>query len=362
MNSKRVIFHVDMDAFYASVEIRENSDLENKPVVVGVGPNVEKFKGVVSTASYKAREYGIKAGIPLIQAYNKCKDIVIMPARISYYKEVSNNIMEILKKYSDKFQQISIDEAYLDVSKRIEDYDSIENLVNKIKEEILNNEGLTCSIGVGPNKSIAKIASGFKKPSGVTIINSDKIRKFLDPLPVKTIPGVGKKTKKLLAKRGIEKIKDLIKLSKSDLISLLGKAGGKIYDIAIGRESSEVKPRGPRKSLGFIRSFESSTDDIKKIKEKIKELSKSIIKKIQADDFQFRTMSIIIRFDDFSVITRSNSLTHHTNDYKVLIKNVIDLFDKVYDNEKRKIKRIGVRVSNLTKSSLKQEILSKYFE
>lgn len=362
MDQIRIILHIDMDAFYASVEIKDNQELKDLPVVVGIGPNIDNYKGVVSTASYKAREFGIKSGIPLSQAYNKNKDIIVLPARITYYREVSNRIMKILKSYADKFQQISIDEAFIDVSERIKNYDNLIDLINEIKNEIYEKEKLTCSVGAGPNKSVAKIASGFDKPSGITIVKPDEVDKFLNPLPVQKIPGVGKKTRKLLEKNGIKIIEDIKNTSRAKIISLLGKSGAKIYDIATGNDKSEVKPKGPRKSIGFIRSFEIAVHDVTKVYQKIEKLSKLIIKKLRRDGFQFKTVTIVIRYDDFSHITRSSTLGSYIKDYKVLVENAKELFDKEYKGEKRKIKRIGVRVSNLTKSKIKQETLSEYFK
>jgi len=362
MEQIRVIFHIDMDSFYASIEIRENGKYNDVPLVIGIGPNIKKNKGVVSTASYKAREYGIHSGMALKVAIRKCKELVILPARISYYKKVSNNIMRILKQFSDKFEQVSIDEAYLDVSNKSKQYSNILDLANEIKEKIYLKEKLTCSIGVGPNKTIAKIASGFQKPSGITIITPEKIKDFLYPLSVKKIPGVGIKIQKKLELQGIRTIGDVARNKKSKLIQLLGKVGGKIYDIATGQESLEVKPRGEVKSIGIIRSFEEPINDIHKIYEKISEIAEIIINKLNFKKLKFKTIGIILRFGDFSVLSRSKTITELSNNYNILVNNVKTLFNNIYTDENRKIKRIGIKVSNLEKTSKKQLNIKEFLD
>ncbi|MHA1696578.1 MAG: DNA polymerase IV [Candidatus Helarchaeota archaeon] len=361
MDQTRIIFHIDMDSFYASIEIRENPDYKELPLVVGIGPNIRKFKGVVSTASYKAREYGIYSGMSLGQAVNKCRDLVIVPARISFYKQISNNIMKILKKYADKFEQISIDEAYIDVSNRIKDFNEAKNLANRIKSEIYINEKLTCSVGIAPNKTIAKIASGYNKPSGITIVYPSKIREFLDPLSVKKIPGVGIKIQKILEQHNIRTIKDLTKTKKFEMIKLLGKVGGKIYDIAIGAENTEVKPRNHRKSIGIIRSFENATNDLSIIHDKLKSLSQLLFENLIVKQLKFKTIGIILRFDDFLIITRSKTLKNYVNDYNSLFENAKTLLDNIFAKDKRKVKRIGIKVSNLKKIKKNKYDLTDFF-
>ncbi|MHA1229874.1 MAG: DNA polymerase IV [Candidatus Helarchaeota archaeon] len=361
MERKRIILHIDMDAFYANIEIRENPDYNSRPLVVGIGPNIENFKGVVSTASYRAREFGIRSGMSLHQAYLKCKSLIIVPARISYYRSVSNNIMDILRKFSDKFEKVSIDEAYIDVSNKIDDFSKVYNLILRIKNEIYNAERLTCSVGAAPNKSIAKIASGFKKPSGITIVPPDAVRSFLDPLPVKKIPGVGDKTEKILHKYNIRKIGDILNVDRGFLISLLGKPGDKIYDIALGIENFEVKNKKKRKSFGFSKSFESPTTDTNLIYDKIDIFSENLGKKINENNIMFKTISITVKYDDFSSVTKSKTLPNFTNDFNLLNLYAKKLFDELFKNNTKKVKKIGVRVSNFKYILKNQSSLKSYF-
>jgi len=362
INKERVILHIDMDSFYASIEIRENPNLSNRPVVVGIGPNVKEYKGVVSTASYTARKYGIKSGMPLLKAYKKKKDIIVIPARISYYRKVSKKIMTILKKYADKFQQVSIDEAYLDVSNKIKEFGDIYEIIKSIKNEIYTKEKLTCSIGVGPNKSIAKIASAMNKPSGITIITKDNFKKILSPLSVDKIPGIGVKISSILKKNGIITIGDIIKTPKSKLISILGKKGEKIYNIATGQENSEVKPKDIVKSIGFMKTLEISTNEKSIITDILRKLSIKIVKKLKSQKLKFKTVNLTIRLDNFILINRSKTLLEYSNDFELLFKTIIEIFENIFTNKIRKINKIGVKVSNLKRETKVQKLIIEFLK
>ena len=216
----KVILHVDMDSFFSAVEVRETPELKGLPVIVGGGIRAEeekekvieehdkKIRGVVSTCSYEARAYGIHSAMPLSKAYELCTDAKFLPVNMPLYKRVSGEIMVILRKYADKIEQVSIDEAFLDVSTKVRrDWNDAREYAQLIKREILEKEELTCSIGIAPNKTIAKIASDFVKPDGLTVVEQEKAKEFLAPLPVKKIPGVGPKTEEMLKQMDIEQIK-----------------------------------------------------------------------------------------------------------------------------------------------------------
>src|SRR5512137_643764 len=194
----RVILHIDLDAFFPSVEAREHPEYKGKPVVVGADPKEGKGRGVVSSASYEARKFGIRSAMPISQAWKLCPDCVYLRPHFNLYIPASNNIMYILKSHADKFEQGGIDEAYLDISSRVKDFDEAEEFAKSLMDEVLEKTHLTCSIGVAPNKMIAKIASDFKKPYGLTVVKPEDVNGFLLPLKVRKIPGVGPKTERSL--------------------------------------------------------------------------------------------------------------------------------------------------------------------
>ena len=191
----RIIFHLDMDHFYTAVEERERLELKGKPVIVGADPKEGRGRGVVSTSNYEARKAGVRSGMPISRAWRLCPDAVYLPPNFPLYIKVSNEVMDIAKRYADKFEQWGIDEAFLDVSERVRDFDEAEALAREIKREILKEEKLTCSIGVGPNKLVAKVASDFQKPDGLTVVREEQVEAFLSPLPVRKLLWIGKKLK-----------------------------------------------------------------------------------------------------------------------------------------------------------------------
>ena len=194
-SNRRITFHVDMDSFFASVEIREKPELKGLPVIVGARPKEGKGRGVVSTCSYEARKYGIRSAMPISQAYRLCPRAVFLPVNMRLYSEVSARVMRLLRKFSEKFQQVSVDEAYLVPGPEICNFEEAAVYGLKIKDEVQKQEGVTCSVGIGPNKLIAKIASGFQKPDGLTVVRPEDVKEFLFPMPVSKIPGIGDKNK-----------------------------------------------------------------------------------------------------------------------------------------------------------------------
>src|SRR5512136_65468 len=205
----RIILHIDLDAFFPSVEVREHPELKGKPVVVGADPKEGKGRGVVSSASYEARKFGIRSAMPISRAWKLCPDSVFLRPHFDLYVPASNSIMRILKSHADKFEQGWIDEAYLDISNKVKDFDEAAEFAKRLMEEVLEKEKLTCSIGVAPNKLVAKIASDFKKPYGLTIVKPEDVQSFQFPLPVGKIPGVGATTERALKELNIETVHDL---------------------------------------------------------------------------------------------------------------------------------------------------------
>ena len=246
----RVILHVDLDAFFPSVEVREHPELKGKPVIVGADPKEGKGRGVVSSASYEARKFGIRSAMPISRAWKLCPEGVYLRPHFDLYIPASNSIMKILKSHADKFEQGGIDEAYLDISSRVKDFNEASEFAKKLMEEVLNIENLTCSIGVAPNKMLAKIGSDYRKPYGLTVIREEDAKVFLSPLNVRKIPGVGPKTERRLRDLKIETIGDLASLNPEQLTRLFGVWGSRLHEYANGIDYSEVREDRENRSGG----------------------------------------------------------------------------------------------------------------
>jgi len=365
----RIILHVDMDGFFAAVEVRENPNLKGLPVIVGgrIPPKDEEaaeeggersIKGVVSTCSYEAREYGVHSAMALAKAYKLCPNATFLPVNMPLYKKVSTELMSILKTYADKLEQVSIDEAFLDVSTKVRDWDDARAYAQAIKKEIQEKEGLTCSIGIAPNKTIAKIASDFVKPNGLTVVEQEHVREFLAPLSVKKIPGVGPKTGMILATMGIEAINQLASFDVQKLVAQFGKYGWRLHQAANGIDDSEVDERWERKSLSRETTLDGHTRDRELIYRCIDELAEKVHKNLLAEGFVFKTVAIKVKFDDFTIHTRAQTFKSFHSDLNTLRKTAKELVG-VFIGEKgeekgKKIRLVGVRVSHLSVVDEKQ--------
>jgi DNA polymerase IV (DinB-like DNA polymerase) len=344
----RIILHVDMDGFFAAVEVRENPDLKGLPVIVGgrIPPKAEEeateecgersIKGVVSTCSYEARAYGVHSAMALSQAYRLCPDAVFLPVNMTLYKQASAAIMSILRTYAAKFEQVSIDEAYLDISTRVHGWDEARAYAQAIKKEIREQEGLTCSVGVAPNKIIAKIASDFVKPDGLTVVEKEHARAFLAPLPAKKIPGVGPKTAEILKQRGIETIQQLARCDVQELVTQFGKYGWRLHQVARGVDESEVEEKWERKSLSRETTLDEHTSD--------------------QEGFVFKTVAIKVKFDDFTVHTRAKTFRAIHSDVHTLTKTAKQLMQTAIreKGEGKQVRLVGVRASTLGVLDAKQ--------
>jgi DNA polymerase IV (DinB-like DNA polymerase) len=358
----RVIMLVDLDYFFAQCEEVRNTSLKNKPVVVCVYSGRSGESGVVSTANYEARKYGVKAGIPISVAKKKLEntDAVFLPVDHEYYNEVSDNVMKILKYHADIFEQAGIDEAYLDVSKRVEkDFDKARELAQRIKEDVKNSQKITCSIGVGPNKLVAKIAADFQKPDGLTMVKPEEVEEFLSPLPVNRLTGVGVKTESIMRSLGIETIGDLARYDVQKLIELFGvKLGTYFYNASRGIDSRPVKEREETASLSRISTLKEDTRSLESIVKKINKLSEEVYAELIRQKLLFKQVGIIAVMKDLSVRSRSRTLEKHTNDLDVLKSSVKALFEKLLKETDLDVRRVGVKVSGLAKDSLQKRLLS----
>ena len=312
----RLIVHVDMDAFYAAVEEHLNPALRDVPVVVGADPKEGKGRGVVTTANYRARKFGIHSALPISRAWRFAETArrrgepatVFIQSNMPLYREVSGRIMQILERYADAFEEASIDEAYLDVSSR-ETFAAARELMTRLKQEIRETEGLGCSVGIAPNKLIAKIASGSQKPDGLTIVEPEQVADFLNPLPLRVIPGIGPKSEHFLHEKNFRTIDDLRQVPESTLVEWFGKWGARLFEKVRGVDDSEVSNEWTRKSLGEQETFEQDTRDQAIVSQRLDRMAERIIAKLKTKEFKgFRTVTVTVRFGDFQTSNRSRSL------------------------------------------------------
>lgn len=358
--SPPVLLHVDMDAFYAAVEIRENPDLEGKAVVVGADPRKHP-RGVVLTASYEARRYGVRSAMSCIQAIRLCPQAVFVPPRFELYGRVSSEIMELLRGFADHLQPTGIEEGYLDVTNRCGgNFSRAQELAREIKSAIRREHRLTCSIGIAPTKAAAKIASDFEKPDGLTVVSPDHIVEFLAPFPVRKILGVGPKTGDRLKELGLETIGDIQRYNRQDLVELLGAFGEYVHDVAMGRDEGEVvEPTGPPESISTETTFDQDLAVYEELWPELEGLAKSLHEQLLQEKYAFRTVTLKARYSNFETHTRSRSLKIHTMDLDpILILSQMMLKEVL--SAGRKVRLIGVRLSNLKEHAAPQATLGKW--
>jgi len=355
-DKRRIIFHVDMDQFFAAVEERERPEIRGKPVVVGADPKEGKGRGVVSTCNYEARKYGVRSGMPISKAWKRCPEAVYLPVNYPLYVEVSKRIMNILRAHADKFESWGIDEAYLDVSAKARDFEDAKRLARAIKQEIHEKERLTCSIGVGPNKLVAKIASDFQKPDGLTIVEEKDVKSFLWPLPVDKLLWVGKKTEQKLKDLGIKTIGDLAHFDPSVLTEKFGVMGTQLYLSAQGIDRGEVQERWEIKSMSRDTTFEEDTSDLEVIFETLDALSQEVHKQLTDSNFSFKTVTVKVRYENFETHTHGKTLPFLTNRLSDIQKTARELIQS-YLKPDRKIRLIGVRLSNLVSSERQKKLV-----
>jgi len=345
-----------MDHFYTAVEEREHPEYKGKPVIVGADPKEGKGRGVVSTSNYEARKVGVKSGMPISRAWKLCPEAIYLPPNFPLYIGVSNEIMDIARKYAEKFEQWGIDEAFLDVTSKVKDYVEAEALAKQIKGEISEKEQLTCSIGIGPNKLTAKIASDFQKPDGLTIVKVGEVERFLEPLPVRKLLWVGRKTEAKLKTLGINTIGDLARYDPSVLTETFGVMGTQMHLMARGIDRSEVEPRTEVKSISHETTFEEDTADADTVLRALEALSETVSKEALDQRLLFKTVTVKVRYENFETHTRSKTLPFMTNRTQDLKKTAKELL-QAYLRHDRKIRLIGVRVSSFVKGE-KQKTLA----
>jgi DNA polymerase IV (archaeal DinB-like DNA polymerase) len=342
----KIIMHVDMDAFFTSCEEQQDPCLKGKPVVVGADP--KHGRGVVATCSYEARKYGLHSAMPISRAYKLCPQATYLKGNFQLYYEYSKKIMEILRACSSKFQQMGLDEAYLEAT------NSPKKFAYKIKNEIKQKTGLTASIGIGNNKLIAKIASDFQKPDGLTLVPPENNKNFLSPLPIRKLHGVGRKTEPKLAKLGVNTIGDLAKYNQEKLTKMFGIFGIYLHNAANGMGSDYISEDYERVSLGKERTFFEDCTDREKIYSTISSIAAQIIRRTEQKYF-FKTISLKVRLSNFTTFTRAKTFKFPCTSKDILVRTSKQLLDEFLGN---KIRLIGIRISHLeelkSQRSLKQ--------
>jgi len=355
----RIIAHVDMDAFYAAVEERRNPALRGKPLVMGADPKGGAGRGVVTTANYPARKYGIRSAMPISRAWRLAEaarrrgepETVFLRGNRALYSAVSERIMAILAHGADAFEEASIDEAYLDLSS-LGDFDRAERHIRGLKAEVFEREGLTCSVGIGPNKLVAKIASDFRKPDGLTIVRPEAVQQFLDPLVIRVIPGIGPKGEAFLHGKGIKTIAELRAVDRGALREWFGKWGEDLYNKARGISESPVVNEWERKSVGEQETFEEDTREPAFVLGEARELAEEVFRRLKADGFRgFRTVTVTVRFEDFATMSRSRTaktpLASEEELQEVARLLLLPFFDSRENPRGKKIRLIGVRAEKL---------------
>ncbi|MEM3791439.1 MAG: DNA polymerase IV [Candidatus Micrarchaeaceae archaeon] len=354
----RIIFLVDMDYFFAACEEVRRPEIRGKPVAVGADPKAGKGRGVVMTCNYEARKYGIKSGMPVSKAYFLCKDCIFIEPDFDYYERTSGKVMDILRGYADKFEQVSIDEAYLDASNRLGSYEEAETYAKRIKDRIMEELGLPCSIGISYNKLLAKMACQEAKPNGIKIVREGEGKKFLENMDIGELYGVGKKIREKLEKEGIKTIGQLAKSNVIELVEKFGKYGIELYNYSNGIDESEVVENYEVKSIGREYTFEKDEADLKNITSKYLELCDEAIKELKSKGFEFKTVTIKVRYYDFEEHIKSTSMASPSDSEEAARKCISSLVNGI--EKGKKVRKIGVRFGGLVKA-LGQKKLSLYF-
>lgn len=344
-SQKLNILHLDMDAFYASVEEQDNPRLKGKPVIVGGTSS----RGIVTTANYEARKYGIHSAMPIYIAKKRCPKGCFIPTRMERYKEVSREIFGILHTFTDLIEPLSIDEAYIDISHINRNPLTI---VKEIKKKVETSTGLTMSVGISYNKFLAKLASDWNKPNGVKVITKDMVPDILLPLPVKAVHGIGSKSAKRLNNIGIYRIEDLMPLSRDFLTGFFGKSGIDIYNRIRGIDNRRVNTERETKSIGTERTFRQDTKDKDMLKEYLHNFSQELAISLQKEGFYSRTITLKIKYEDFKTHTKSKTLNNHINTMGEIFQIAMHLLDEIDITDN--IRLIGLTTSNLTNFAVEQ--------
>ena len=350
--SSASILHVDMDAFFASVAERDNPELKGKAIVIGMGA-----RGVVSAANYEARKFGIHSAMPVSRARRLAPHAIFLPVDMARYQEVSSNVMEIFDSFTPWVEPVSVDEAFLDVSGVQRLLGSPREIATAIRAKVESQEGITCSVGIAPSKFIAKLASQHCKPNGMLEITSDRILTFLHPLPIQAMWGVGPKTAETLERLGLRTIEDIANLPRATLIRALGQASGaSLYELAWGRDYRDVTPHDAEKSISAAETFPQDLDDPAQILTEFLRLTERSSARLRDKDLFAKTVSIKVRFADFSTINRSKTLPLPIDGTHEIYEVVKGLYEALRIDRAR-LRLVGVSLENLSGGAPEQMVL-----
>lgn len=341
----RIIAHVDMDAFYASVEQREHSELKGKPVIVGGTP---QQRGVVAAASYEVRRFGVHSAMPTVTALRLCPHATLLPPRMSRYKEVSQEISKIYQRMTPLVEPLSLDEAFLDLSHSAKTVKDVKQLAQQIKAQILEQTKLTCSVGIAPNKFLAKLSSEQNKPDGLFILRQHNVRQFLDQIPLSKLWGVGPATHKRLQRMGIETMPQLHQCPLPKLVRYLGAQGAHLWQLARGQDNRAVLPDRPYKSISRETTFANDLTDTEEMKKVLKTLCAATMKNVRHNGLQGKTLHVKVRLDDFTTLTRNATLAWPTQEDDTAWHTVERLFDSRVDLQQQGVRLLGVGISSLS--------------
>jgi DNA polymerase IV (DinB-like DNA polymerase) len=362
----RIVLLVDLDYFFAQCEELRNPSIKDKPVVVCVYSGRTEESGAVSTANYVARAYGVKSGMPIFLAKKKLEstNAVFLPVDYVFYEEISGKVMNILKSFADRFEQVGIDEAYLDVSQRTSgSFEDGRKLAERVKSEVLRQQKLTCSIGVAPNKLVAKVSADTKKPDGLTVVTPEQVTVFLEPLPVSRLIGVGAKTRERMQALGISTIFDLSNYDMQRLIAVFGKTlATYFHDASMGIDDEPVQERGEATSISRIATLKHDSRDLSFMLEKTDQLCNEIHAMIINDRLAYKTVGIIVITTDMGIRTRSKTLENPTDGLVALKGTVKELLEKFLIQTDFEVRRIGVKISNFAKEQKNQRQLTSFIK
>ncbi len=351
---QRRIAHLDMDAFFAAVEQLDEPRYRGKAVIVGgLGP-----RGVVSTASYEARKFGVGSALPMARARKLCPQGIFLPPRFSRYVEISKLVLGIIGEYAQVVEKVSIDEAFFDLTLRSD----AEKVVAIIKERVKKETGLTCSVGLAPNRFLAKVASELEKPDGLVVINREDVQEILDPLPVRMIWGVGKATERRLGGLGISLVRDLRRASLQQLTREFGSVGRLLYCLARGEDDTPLNRKSKTRSISREVTFAQDVYSTRRMEEVVQDLARSVSAQLREGRFIAKTVRIKIRFADFETITRQASLVTGTDSTDIVKGMALDLLRRRVDISGRGVRLIGVGAGRLCKVDARQLSLFSEYE
>ena len=343
LRMQKKIIHIDMDAFYASIEQRDNPDLAGKPIAVGGSP--EGRGGVVATASYEARKYGVKSAMPARHALQLCPSIVFVRPHFEVYKSVSAQIRQIFHRYTDLVEPLSLDEAYLDVTTDKLRIGSALEVAKLIRESIKTELGLTASAGVSVNKFVAKIASDLNKPDGLTFIGPSRIERFMETLTVEKFYGVGKVTAEKMKQMGLHTGADLKRLTELELKKHFGKSGAFFYKIVRGIDEREVQPHREAKSIGAEDTFPFDLTSVEDLRDELLKITKTVYNRLLKKGLKGRTITLKVRYHDFKQVTRSQSFPEGIDDRAIIYRTACELLAGS-ESEEKKVRLLGLSISN----------------